>query len=279
MTTALVLSGGGNLGAAQAGMLLAMEEAGVELDFIVGTSAGALNGAWVAGRRPATDLADVWRGLRRSDIFPTSLVGGLLGFVGVRDHLASGHGLRAILNRYVNFDLIEDAPTPFRVIATDVMTGTDVCLDSGPAVDAVMASAAIPGVFAPVEIDGRTLIDGGVVNNAPISHAVALGADRVWVLTTGYACSLAKPPRSALGMALQAFTLAIQERLCLDVERYSGQIDLRVVPPLCPISVAPTDFSQASALIEQAYAHASAWFYEVGRFPSVEAARPPRHVH
>lgn len=279
MATALVLSGGGNLGAAQAGMLLAMEEARVEVDFIVGASAGAINGAWIASGRPAEELADLWRGLRRSDIFPTSVAGGLLGVLGMRDHLAAGHGLRSLLERHLSFDVLEDSVVPFRVIATDLLTGRDVCLDSGSAVDAVMASAAIPGVFAPVTIDGRILIDGGVVNNTPISHAVAMGADQIWVLTTGYACALAKPPPSALGMALQAFTLAIQERLCLDVERYSGQIDLRVVPPLCPISVPPTDFSQADSLISRAYEHASNWFVGAGRVPGPEASAPPRHPH
>ena len=88
---------------------------------------------------------------------------------------------------------------------------------AGDAVDAVLASAAIPAVFPPVRIDGRDYVDGGVVNNTPISHAVALGAEVVWVLSTGYACALREPPRGALGMALHALTLTVNQRLAVDV--------------------------------------------------------------
>lgn len=88
--------------------------------------------------------------------------------------------------------------------------------------EAILASAAIPGVLPPVVVDGRALIDGGVVNNTPISHAVDLGAREVWVLTTGYSCALDGPPRGARGVALHAATLLIHQRLALDVLRYAG---------------------------------------------------------
>ena len=268
MTTAFVLSGGGNLGAAEAGMLHAFEEAGIGPDLIVGTSVGAINGAWLAGRRPAAELAGIWRHLRRSDVFRADPLGGLLGFAGVSDHLVSQRGLRRLLQRNLDFDRLEDAPIPFHVVATEVLSGADVLLSQGPAIDVVLASSAIPGVFSPVEVDGVALMDGGIVNNTPISHAVALGADEVWVLTTGYACALSKPPGSALGMGLHAVTLAIQQRLALDIESYADRCDLRVVPPLCPIAVAPTDFSQANSLITRACEHTSAWLEGEGRSPS-----------
>ena len=230
MTTAFVLSGGANLGAAQAGMLAALGEAGIRPDLIVATSVGAVNGAWIAGEGDIEDLLAVWRDLRRSDVFPAGPVGGLLGFLGRSDHLVSDGGLRWLLRTHLRFSDLESAATPLHVAATDLLTGEGVLLSSGDAIEAILASSAIPGVLPPVVVDGRALMDGGVVNNTPISHAVELGADEVWVVATGYACALDRPPRGALGVALHAATLAIHQRLALDVQRYAGSVDMRVVP-------------------------------------------------
>ena len=259
MTTAFVLSGGANLGAAQVGMLTALAEAGVHPELVIGTSVGALNGAWVAADAPLDELADVWRSLRRGDVFPAQPLRGLLGFAGRTDHMVGNGGLRRLLRDHLRFGLLEDAPVPFHVVATDVLTGLDVRLSHGDATEAILASAAIPGVLPPVRIRGRAYMDGGVVNNTPISHAVELGADTVWVLATGHSCVLREPPHAALGMALHAVTLMIHQRLSLDVDRYSGIVDLRVVPPLCPIAIAPADFSQAADLIRRAHDHTTDW--------------------
>lgn len=259
MTTAFVLSGGANLGAAQVGMLQALSEVEVAPDLVVGTSAGAINGAWLAAGEPLEELARIWRGLRRRDIFPASLVGGFLGFIGVRNHLLSPRPLRRLLERHTPFRRLEQAPTPFHVVVTDVLTGADIRLARGPTVEAIQASSAIPGVLPPVRIGKRAYMDGGVVNNAPISHAVELGADTVWVLAAGHSCALAEPPDSALGMVLHAVELSIHQRLALDIERYAGSVDLRVVPPLCPLDIGPTDFSRADELIRRAREHTARW--------------------
>jgi NTE family protein len=103
--------------------------------------------------------------------------------------LSGGASLGAIqvgmLRRHATAERLEETPIPLHVIATDVLTGEEVRLSEGPLVDAVMAGAAIPGVLPPVDWEGRLLVDGGVANNAPISHALDLGADRVYVLPTG----------------------------------------------------------------------------------------------
>lgn len=262
MTTAFVLSGGAALGATQVGMLLALSEAGVQPDLIVGTSVGAVNGSWIAGRPDrdgVNDLARLWQGLRRDEVFPTRPLQGLLGFAGRRRNLVPDTGLRRLLADNLRFEHLEEATVPLHVIVTDVLTGEDVCLSRGDALGAVLASAAIPGVFPPVHIDGRDYIDGGVVNNTPISHAVTLGADTVWVLSTGYACALTQPPRGALGMALHALTLTVNQRLAVDVEHYERTVDLRVVPPLCPIRTSPADFGNGADLIERAHAATGDW--------------------
>ncbi|TQR87542.1 patatin-like phospholipase family protein [Mycobacterium hodleri] len=225
MVTAFVLSGGGSLGAVQAGMLLSLFEAGVVPDIIVGTSVGAFNGGWVAARPDVAgtkDLIGVWRSLSRRDVFPTHLGTSALCIFGLRRHLASGDGIRRILRQHLRFQLLQDAPTPFHCVATDVLSGEDVLLSAGDAADAIAASAAIPAILPPVRIGGRDLMDGGVVNNTPLSHAVRLGADIIYVLPTGYACALQSAPRGALGLAMHAMTIAINQRLANDVERFAA---------------------------------------------------------
>lgn len=260
MTTAFVLAGGGSLGATEVGMLAALTGAGVRPDFMVGTSVGAANAAWFALHPSDVDsLAALWVSLRRSDVFPIRPVRGLLGLVGLRDHLVPPSGLRRLLERSLGSVDLTGTALPVHVGATDVLSGEEVLLSSGNAVDAVLASTAIPAVFPPVRLGGRHLVDGGAVNNTPVSHAVALGADHVWVLPTGYACALTSPPRSALGVALQALTLLVHHRLAVDVERYRDQVELRVVPSLCPLRVSPGDFSRGRELIDAAFASTRDW--------------------
>jgi NTE family protein len=123
----------------------------------------------------------------------------------------------------------------------------------------VLASAAIPGVFAPVVIDGVAYMDGGVVSNTPISHAIALGATELWVLCAGYACELARPPKGALAMGLHALSLLLHQQIVDDVERYEPLVELHVLPPLCPLDVSPADFSHTGELIERGHREASEW--------------------
>ncbi|MEP7178890.1 MAG: patatin-like phospholipase family protein [Pseudonocardiales bacterium] len=281
MSTAFVLSGGGSLGSVQVGMLLALAEQGITPDLVVGTSVGAINAAWIAGR-PGVDgapaLADVWSSVHRGDVFPARPLTGLLGFLGRRDHLVPASALRALLRRHLTYERLEDAPIPVRVIATEVMTGLEVVLDHGNAVDAVTASSALPGVFRPVHVGGQDLIDGGIVNNTPISHAVEAGADRIYVLPTGYACALPDGPHSALGVTLHALTLLLQQRLIADVARYQHTVDIRVAPPLCPLTVSPTDFSHTTELIERSATTTRHWLESRDHAPDqTRTLRPHRH--
>jgi NTE family protein len=277
MTTAFVLSGGGNLGAIQAGMLRALTQAGVRPDLIVGTSVGSLNGAWIASHDLADgvdELVNIWLRIRRSDIFPAELFGGLQGFLGRRDHLVSSTGLRRLLRREIPARRFDELITPFHAVATNIRTGEAILLSDGDLADAVCASAAIPGVFPMVEIGGQALVDGGVVNNCAISQAIALGATTVWVLPCGYACASMTPPKGALGTVLQALSLLVQNRLLIDYERYRTQTDLRMLPTLCPLNVGPTDFTQARRLIDDAEALVTSWLKD----PSV-GQRPGLHQH
>jgi predicted acylesterase/phospholipase RssA len=154
-----VLSGGGSLGAVQAGMLHALYENGVKPDMIVGTSAGAINGAFIASRAQSVDtaleLAAIWRGLRRGDVFPLRPLSGLLGFLGSHDHVVPQSGLRSLVGAHLQRERLEDMLIPLHVVAVDVISGEELLLSSGPAQAAVLASAAIPGVLPPVEWEER----------------------------------------------------------------------------------------------------------------------------
>lgn len=261
-------------------MLLALAEAGITPDLIVGTSVGAVNGGWVASRPDAAgigELADVWRSVSRGDVFPVRPLFGLMGFLGQRSSFVPAGGLRRLLRRHLEFARLEEAPIPLHVVATDVLSGHDVLLSSGDAVDAIAASAAIPAVLPPVKVGGRDLMDGGVVNNTPLSHAVELGAETVYVLPTGSACALTKPPQGALAMALHALTLAINQRLASDIRRLEAAVDLRVVPPLCPVNVSPIDFSQGSSLIDRAHAQTKGWLAHPPAKGQAVLLAPHRH--
>ena len=170
-TTAFVLSCGASLGAIQAGMLMALYERQLSPDLIIAASVGSLNGAFIASRpqAPATasQLAAVWDQLSRGDVFPLNPLTGLLGFVGARDHLIPDGSLRRLIAEHLGFERLEQAPIPLHLIATDAISGRELRLSSGDALEAVMASVALPGVFPPVLWRGRQLIDGGVANNAP----------------------------------------------------------------------------------------------------------------
>lgn len=264
--TAFVMAGGGSLGAVEVGMLQALLDAGERPDLIVGASAGAINAAYFAFDPTADGIARlsaIWCGLRRSDVFPFSLAN-LFGALTGRDHLCGHDGLRGLLARHLGDRALQDAPLPLHVVASDLASGDEVLLSRGGAVDAVLASAAIPGVFPPVAIDGRLLVDGGVANNTPISSAIRLGATRIIVLPTGFACAMRKLPSNAIARAMHALSLLVVRQLLNDIERYRPTVDLHVVPGLCPLDVSPYDYSASSMLIDRAVETTSRWLDEGG---------------
>jgi NTE family protein len=271
---AFVLSGGASLGAIQVGMLRALVEHGIRPEVIVGTSVGAVNGAFLAcrdfGPAAVDELAELWLGVRRGQIFPVGPFTGLLGFLGARRNLVPGGALRRLIARHTDCELLEDLPTPLHVVACDVRNGEEVRLSRGPLVDAVMASAAIPGILPPVDWEGRLLIDGGVMNNTPITHAVELGAEQIYVLPTGGPCELNEAPHGALGMVVQATSLMVSQRLAEESLRYARDTGVTILPPPCPIAVQPMDFGHAGELMQRAEAEARAFLQErAGRVVSL----------
>jgi NTE family protein len=266
-TVAFVLAGGGSLGAVQVGMLAALTEAGVQPDIVVGASAGAINGLYFAAdptRGGMQRLGAVWRTVTKRAVYPWSVIGALLALFGYRYSLLDPMPFRRLLERHLPVRNVEDTTIPCHVTATDALSGAEVSIATGPASDALLASAAIPVLFPPVERAGRLLIDGGIANNTPISTAVQLGASRVIVLPTGFSCAITSPPRGAIAMMLHTFNLLVARQLVNDVERFRASTDIVVVPPLCPVGVSSYDFSHAGALMEQTEATTAAWIAQDG---------------
>jgi len=258
--TAFVFAGGGSLGAVQVGMLRELMRHGLNADFVVGSSVGALNAAYFAAEPNAAGvdkLERIWCGLQRHDVFPVTLRSLLRVFRG-EDHLIDPSNLRLLIKRHVPFLNLEDASIPVHVIATN-LGGAAVCLSSGLAVDRILASAAIPAAFPPVRIDDQYLIDGAIGSNTAILCAAELGATRIVVLPTGFACDLHEPPRGVIARILHAITLLIANQIVRDLKELAGKVDISIVPSLCPLDVSPYDFSSAGQLIEKAADSTRKW--------------------
>lgn len=258
--TAFVFAGGGSLGAVQVGMLQVMLEAGLRPDFIVGSSVGALNAGFFAGDPTpggVEQLAEIWRGLRRRDIFPLTL-GAALKWLGPTEALCDSVGLRRLIERNLQYRELQDAAVPVHVVATN-LGGETVRLSSGPAPEAILASAAIPVVFPSVEVSGERLIDGAIAGNTPILTAAELGATRIIVLPTGFACTLGAAPKGAIARGFHALTLLIAHQMVRDLAQLAGRIEVFTAPTLCPLAVSPFDFSQTDALIGRAVDHTRQW--------------------
>lgn len=263
MVTAFVLSGGASLAAVQVGMLQALRERDIRPDLLVGTSAGALNAAFVAGHGYDEEslhrLESLWTGLRRSSVFPLTLPHAVLAMVGRREALCSPDRFADLLRAQLPFADLEDALIPVHIVAADVLSGRESVLSSGDAVSALLASCAIPGVFPAVERGGRLLCDGAIASGSAIRQAVELGADRVYLLPGGTSCALEHAPSHPLAASLHAVTLLLAQRAFLEAQLYAAHVDLHVLPPLCPLAVSGADFSRARELIDRGLSTTAAW--------------------
>jgi len=258
MRTAFVLSGGGNHGSAQVGMLRALLERDIYPDVVIGTSAGALSGSAVAADPTLSGvehLASVWSALRTEHIFPGGRLGRAWSLLSGGDHLYSNQGLAGLIDRMAPASRFDQLVVPLRVICTDLATGEEVVIASGPLKPALLASAALPGSFPPVTHDHRTLVDGGVVDNVPLSHALAGPVDRIFVLNVsgGVADS---PVRNPLDVVLRAFAIARNLRFERELAAAPPYVEVVVLPRPAD-GRSPFDFSGADTIIDEAHALAS----------------------
>jgi len=264
--TAFVLTGGGSLGAIQVGMLAELAAAGERPDLLVGVSAGAINSAFFA-RDPSPGtiehMAQIWSALTTREVLGFSWRS-LLGLIGMRDHVADPRGLRSLLVRELLCQRFDQTAVPLHIICAELVTGDEVVLTDGTLLDAIMASAAIPGVFPPVMRGDRRLIDGAVAAGSPIGTALRAGARRIIVLPCGFACAARTVSQRALGRAMHAITLLGIRQLRQDYERYSQMASIHIVPPLCPQERSPYDYSAGAELIGRARECTRRWIDDRG---------------
>jgi NTE family protein len=279
--TAFVFAGGGSFGAIQVGMLQSLAAHGIIADMVVGSSVGALNGAFYAGDPTlggVERLATIWRGLRRNDVFPMSWRT-VLSFLWRRDFLIPHDGIRKLIDDHIPYRNLQDAKLPVHIVTTDIITGDSVVLSEGSTAEAIVASTAIPGAFAPIHFKNYYLADGAISSNTPIRVAVQKGAKRLIILPTGHACATQAPPVGAVANALHALTLLISRQLVSELEGLGPDIHYFVVPPLCPLVGSPYDFSRTDDHIARAIETTDAWLaqsgLEQGKIP--DEMRPHSH--
>jgi NTE family protein len=252
----LVLSGGGARGAAHIGVLKVLEEQRIPIHAIAGTSMGAVVGGLYASGLSAADIvtlieSDEWRAaftepaprdrlsFRRKSEDQNFLVKFPLGIKSgsfrLPKALVSGQRVSQALRR-VTFPVagrarFDQLPIPFRAVATDLETGDPVVLSDGDLVDAMRASLSAPGVFAPVEIDGRLLVDGGLANNLPVDVAQAMGVDVLIVVDVGFPLRKRDTLDSVTTISNQMLSILI--RRGSDVQRARmGASDILISPDL-----------------------------------------------
>src|SRR5438105_1651698 len=231
--TAFVLGGGGNLGAVQVGMLRALVERAIVPDVAIGCSVGALNAAGLAADPTLGGVArmrDVWLHLDGDELWPAGRITGLWMLGRKGQAIQPNTGLRSLIERALPYKRLEDAVIPVHVNATSLETGRGHWFTTGPAVEAILASAALPAVFPPVVVGGEAYIDGGVVDNVPISRAVALGARRVYVLHVGNFSRPRQLPRRPIDVLLQSFSIARNHRFLAETDDPPSGVEVVVLP-------------------------------------------------
>ena len=263
-TVAFVFQGGGSLSAPQVGMLRALAESGIEPQLVVGTSAGAFNALAYAtnpSQHGLDDLEHLWLRLRRRNVARVSVAPLARALIGRADGLFDPTPFVEQLRAgQLVAPIFEDLMLRAAVVATELDSGEAVVIDRGDTTSALLASAAFPGIFAPVVRSGRRLIDGGVAADIPVLQAEALGADECYVLPAAAADDGNAPLRGPLAMAYHALGQILDASARRDVQAARGPV--HVLPAATSAATNPLDFRETRRLIDDGYRLTQAWLTE-----------------
>ena len=232
--TAFVLGGGGLLGAVEVGMLRALFEHGVRPDLVLGTSVGALNGLVVAsdpGPAAVERLLELWRSVgETNEVYADRPWRQVRRAVRTGTHLHSSRPLRERLEQEFGDRTFADLAVPFQCCAASIERSAEHWFAEGPVVPAVVASAAVPGLLPPARVGGEHYLDGGIVNSVPVGRAVALGAERVFVLQVGRLDRPLVPPRRPWEVARVSFEIARRHRFVREMSELPASVQAHVLP-------------------------------------------------
>jgi NTE family protein len=271
----VALAGGSALGLAHVGVLRWLEEHRIPVDSIAGTSMGGLVGGLYATGHSVAEIEEFIRGIdwdfalapgpsfrmltyrRKEDFreYPSRFEFGYKKGLRIPAGLSAGHGVGLVLSRftapYGDLKSFDDLPTPFRCVATDLVTTREVVFDRGPLYNAMRATMSLPALFTPVEINNMVLVDGGLVNNLPVDVVRNMGADIVIAVTL-------EPPRDPKGdyssSLLKVAGRSLSIMVTTNERRSLAQADLVIGPNLDGLSA--TDFTKAPPFYERGYAAA-----------------------
>lgn len=245
--TAFVLGGGGHLGAAEVGMLHALLRRGIRPDLVVGTSVGALHGAVVAAD-PSPDsvvrLEEAWGRLAKLGVLGSSWFTDATILLRTRTHVRSPAPLRRLVDELVGVETFDELAVPFQCVAASIERATEHWFESGPLVDAILASAAVPGILPPVRVGDEHFIDGGLVNSVPLDRAIALGAEEVFVMHVGRLDQPLAAPRRLRDVAMVAFEVARRHRFVRELAHVPDRVRVHVLPTGDPSPPAYNDLTQ-----------------------------------
>jgi NTE family protein len=230
---AFVLGGGGLLGAHEVGMLRALAEQGIRPEMILGTSIGAVNGAFhAADPTPAgvQRLSELWSELAPAELSALTALRGLTTLARSRTHLQSFSAVRERLSENLPVQKVEELTVPFQCVAASVERAAEHWFTEGSLPDVLLASCAVPGILPAVRIGQEHFIDGGIVNSIPVSRAVILGATRIFVLQVGRLEQPLRPPRWPWEVGLVAFEVARRHRFAHDLHSLPESVELHVMP-------------------------------------------------
>ncbi|RPI00601.1 MAG: patatin [Calditrichaeota bacterium] len=237
----LALGGGAVLGAAHIGVLKALQEHNITINFVAGTSIGAFISALFAFGKTWQEIDKITHDLNWLDVSSISLF---------QSGLLSNKKLGKLLEENIGNVSFEEAEIPIAMVATDITSGEKVIIDKGNIAEGVMASTCIPGIFVPVEMNDRLLVDGGIVENVPVSPLKEMGADIIIAvdLNTEYAH---KKPENIIEVLLRSFEFTLKTA----TELQTAQVDILIKPDLSEFNM--VDINQAADLIEKGYLEAN----------------------
>ncbi|HTX26170.1 MAG TPA: patatin-like phospholipase family protein [Streptosporangiaceae bacterium] len=251
-----VLGGGGSLGAVQIGMLRALGEHDVAPDIVTGTSVGSLNGAVIAldPGRAVDRLVQTWARMTRDRVFPGGLLAQARTLQHTRTHLFPSTGLAAVIAGFIGPETtFADLRLPFAAMATDIDTARPHVLSEGLVLPALLASAAIPGIFPPVQLGALRLYDGGLVANVPMRQALAMGARSLVVLDCNFPGNTLAAPATIAEVLLYTVTVTMRTQAIFEAPLAAAEVPVVYLHGPEPHPISPLDFRQTGTLSEAAY--------------------------